>query len=92
MKNKKTGAKTYIGIAVAAVVAFFLAHPSWLPLPEAARESIAAEEKNHLIVSGVLKTTLAQLVTLVLALLIVWLVYTVLKLLLGVIGKKSKRV
>ena len=32
--------KTLITAAIAAVLVFVLAHPSWLPLPETARQSL----------------------------------------------------
>ncbi len=92
MKKQKTGSKTYIAIVLVAIVALLLGHPGWLPLSPAAKEAIAASERSHLILNGDAKTTAAQLVTLVLALCLVWLGYQILKVILELIGKRSNRV
>jgi small conductance mechanosensitive channel len=91
MKKKKTGVKTYIGIVLAAILALVLSHPSWLPFSDEIRQSIAATEKSNLIFNNGLRATVAQLVTLVLALCIVWLVYQLLRLILKLIGRRGNR-
>ena len=91
MKKKTTGVKTYIGIVLAAILALVLSHPKWLPFSEEIQQSIAATEKSNLIFSNGLRATVAQLVTLVLALCIVWLVYQLLRLILKLIGKRGNR-
>ena len=91
MKKKTTGVKTYIGIVLAAVLALFLSHPSWLPFSADIQQSIADTEKSNLIFNNGLRATVAQLVTLVLAMCIVWLVYQLLRLILKLIGKRGSR-
>ncbi|MBQ6075437.1 MAG: mechanosensitive ion channel family protein [Lachnospiraceae bacterium] len=91
MKKKNTAAKTYIGIGIAAVIALFLSHPQWLPISEEARRSILDTERSNMLLSGDAKTTAAQLVTLALAICVVWLCYQIVKLILRAAGKKSNR-
>lgn len=91
MKKKTTGVKTYIGIVLAAILALVLSHPSWLPFSDKIRQSIAATEKSNLIFNNGLQATVAQLVTLALALCIVWLVYQLLRLILKLIGRRGSR-
>ena len=91
MNKKKSGAKVYIAMVLVAVLALFLANPDWLPLSEELKSSIAEAEHSNLIFTHDGKTTLAQLVTLILAICLVWLCYQVLKLILKLIGKRSNR-
>ena len=89
--KKKNSAKTYVGIVLAAILALLLANPGWLPLSDSLKTAVAETEKNHLLFQNDLHTTLAQLITLVLALALVWLIYQVLKLILQVVGKHGGR-
>ncbi len=88
---KKNNNKTYISIVIVAAAAFLLAHPGWLPLPQGLREAVAETEKTHLLFQSDAHTTIAQLITLVLALALVWLGYQILKILLGLLGKRGSR-
>ena len=89
--KKKNSAKTYIGIVLVAILALVLANPSWLPLPEKLKTAITETEKSILLFKGDTHSIIAQLVTLVLAMAIVWLCYQVLKLILGLLGKRGGR-
>ena len=89
--KKKNSAKTYVGIVLAAILALLLANPGWLPLSDSLKAAVAETEKNHLLFQNDLHTTLAQLITLVLALALVWLIYQVLKLILQAVGKRGGR-
>ena len=91
MKQKKTGAKTYIGIVIVAILALLLANPSWLPLSAELKASIAEAERSNLSLAHDGRATAAQLVTLALALCLVWLCYQIVKLILRLIGKRSNR-
>ena len=91
MKKKKSGVKTYLSIVIVAIVALLLAHPEWLPFPPSMQASIADTERSNLIFTSDAKTTVAQIVTLVLALCIVWLGYQLLRLILRLIGKRGNR-
>ena len=89
MKKKNT--KTYIGIAIVAILALLLANPGWLPLPEGLKAAVTETEKNNLLFQSDAHTTIAQLITLVLALALVWLAYQIIKLLLGALSKRGGR-
>ena len=90
-KKKNTGLKSIISIVLVAVVALFLANPAWLPFSAAQQQSIAETERSNLIFHNDAKTTIAQLVTLALAICIVWLCYQILRLILKMIGKRGNR-
>ena len=92
MKKKKTGVKTYISIVLVALLALVLAHPSWLPLSASMKASLEATERSNLIFNNDAKATVAQLITLVLALCVIWLIYQLLRLILKLIGKRGNRV
>ena len=83
--------KTLITAAIAAVLVFVLAHPSWLPLPETARQSLTDLEKTHFLIQRSGKITAAHFVALLMALCVVWLLYTIIKFILLSIGKKGDR-
>ena len=89
MKNKN--AKTYVGIVIVAILALLLANPNWLPLPRALKEAIAETEKEHFLFQSDAHTTIAQLLTLLLAIALVWLAYQILKLILHAVGKRGGR-
>ena len=89
--KKKNSAKTYVGIVLVAILALLLTNPGWLPLSDSLKTAVAETEKNHLLFQNDLHTTLAQLITLVLALALVWLIYQVLKLILQAVGKRGGR-
>ena len=89
--KKKSNVKTYVGIVIAAILVLLLANPKWLPLPDSIKNALSDTEKANMFLKGDTHTTIAQLITLVLALAIVWLAYQVLKLILTAIGKKGGR-
>lgn len=89
MKKKNT--KTYIGIVIVAILALLLANPNWLPLPAGLKTALAETEKNNLLFHSDTHTTVAQLLTLLLALALVWLAYQIIKLILGAMAKKGGR-
>ena len=90
--DRKTGPVTYIAIVVVAVIALFLANPAWLPFSAAVRASIAETEQNYILLKSDANATIAQLVTLALAVCIVWLAYQIIKLILNFLGNRGKRV
>ena len=89
MKKKKT--KTYVGIVLVAILALLLANPNWLPISDELKAAVSETEKSNLLLKGDAHTTIAQLITLVLAVAIVWLSYQVLRLILSALGKKGGR-
>ncbi len=89
MKKKK--GRTYVGIVLVAILAVLLANPAWLPLPQELRDAVSEAEKSHLLFQSDAHTTVAQIITLVLAMALVWLLYQVLKLILQGMGKRGGR-
>ena len=83
--------KTLIAAAVAAVLIYVLAHPQWLPLPDTTKQSLAELEKTHFLIERSGKITAAHIVTLLMALCVVWLLYTIIKFILLSVGKKGDR-
>ena len=88
---KKKGIKTYVGIVVVAILALVLANPNWLPLSDELKAAVRETEKSNLLFRGDAHATIAQLITLLLALAIVWLSYQLLRLIFLAIGKKGSR-
>lgn len=88
---KKNNTKTYIGIVIVAILALLLANPNWLPLPAGLKTALAETEKNNLLFHSDTHNTVAQLLTLLLALALVWLAYQIIKLILGALAKKGGR-
>ncbi len=83
--------KTLIAAAVAAILIYVLAHPQWLPLPDTTKQSLAELEKTHFLIERSGKITAAHIVTLLMALCVVWLLYTIIKFILLSVGKKGDR-
>ena len=88
---KKKNNKTYVGIVIVAILALLLANPAWLPLPEGLKTAVAETEKSHFLFQNDMHTTIAQLITLALALMTVWLIYQLLKLIFRLIGNRGGR-
>jgi len=91
-KTKKVSGKTYISIVIVAILAILLANPGWLPLPADIKSTLVETERNNLLFQNDAHTTIAQLITLVLAIAVVWLVYQILKLLLYALSKRGGRI
>ncbi len=89
-KNKKN-TKTYVSIVIVAILALLLANPSWLPLPQGLKDALTETERNNLLFHNDTHTTIAQLITLVLAIAVVWLIYQILRLILNALAKKGGR-
>ena len=89
MKKKNT--KTYIGIVLVAILALFLANPQWLPLSKELKAAVADSEKSNLFFQSDAHATVAQLITLVLAMALVWLAYQIVKLILAALAKRGGR-
>ncbi len=89
--NKHGEGKVYIGIVLALILAVILANPGWLPIPKDLQEAVAETEKAHLLFQNNPKAAAAQLITLVLAVALVWLGYQILRLILTALGKRGGR-
>ena len=90
--KKKKNTRTYVGIVLVAILALMLANPNWLPISDELKAAVSETEKSNLLLRGDAHTTIAQLITLLLALAIVWLSYQLLRLILSAIGRKGGRV
>ena len=84
-------AKTLIVAAIAALLVFVLAHPTWLPFPETVKHELADLEKTHFLIERSGRITFAHIITLLMALCVVWLCYSLIKFILLSIGKKGNR-
>ena len=83
--------KTIIGIVIAVVLIVLLVNPQWFVSDSAAVQSIRELEDTHFLIEGSGGVTLAHLAALVLAICVLYLVYTVLKLILSLFGRKGGR-
>ena len=93
-KGKKriaVGRGTMLGAGIAALIIIFLLNPNWLPFSETTRSKIAELEKANFLIERSGHITLAHWLTLLLAVCIVWLLYTLGKLILAFVGKKNAR-
>ena len=90
-KRALIGNGTLIGAAVAALLIIFLLNPNWLPFSEKTTSKIAELEKANFLIERSGQITLAHWLTLLLAICVIWLLYTLGKLILGLIGRKNVR-
>ena len=83
--------KTLITAVIAALFIFILAHPDWLPISETAKLHLGELGKKYFLIQKSGKLTFAHLITLLMAMCVVWLVYTIIKFILLSVGKKGLR-
>ncbi len=82
-------AKTILGIVISVVLIALLLNPQWLPLSAGTAESIRDLELSHFLIQRSGEFTIAHILTLIPAICITWLCYTILKLLLALVGRKN---
>ena len=87
MKNRKS----LIGLIVSLVLLIFLCNPQWLPVSDKTEWAMGELRKAHFLLEGNSQLTLAHLLTLVMALCLIWLVYSVLVWVLHLTGKRNSR-
>lgn len=85
-------AKNLIGIVVAIVLVVLLCNPSILPLPEQTVETMGELKLTYFLIERNGSITVAHILTLILAIVVVWLIYTIIKLVLGLVGQRSDHV
>ena len=91
-KNKaRVGRGSLIGAGIAALLIIFLLNPNWLPFSEKTTSKIAELEKTHFLIERSGEITAAHWLTLLLAVCIVQLIFTIIKTILVAIGKKGVR-
>ena len=93
MENNRSSVRpgAIIGLLIAVILTILLLNPAWLPLPKQTIEAIQDLTKNHFLIERSTKITSAHILTLILALCVLWLCYCLIKLILGLIGKKNPR-
>lgn len=90
-KKSKGLAGTLIGAVIAVFLSIFLLNPNWLPVSEKTKSAIAELEKTHFLIQKSGQITWAHVLTLVLAVCVLWIFYTLIKLILTGVGKKNRR-
>ena len=90
-KKAANNTKTIVGAVIALILTVFLLKPSWLPLSAETKQAMAELEKTHFLIERSGHITLAHLLTLVLAICVLWLCYLLIKLILNAIGRKRAR-
>ena len=83
--------KSFIGIVISVVIIVLLTNPQWLGLAQSTTEGMGNLITEHFLIEGSGALTLAHLLTLILAIAVVWLVYTVVKLILTLIAQRNNR-
>ena len=87
MKN----AKSYIGTIIAVILAIVLLYPNWLPLSAETKESMQELRKTYFLIQRSGKITAAHILTLILAICLLWLIGFVLRMIIQYFGKKDLR-
>ena len=92
--KKKTAKRNRLLIATAIVIllVLFLLNPDWIPFVSAnTRDKIVELEKSHFLIERSGQITSAHLLTLVLAVCVLWFLYTLIKQILIAVGKRDRR-
>ncbi|MBQ6585645.1 MAG: mechanosensitive ion channel [Coriobacteriales bacterium] len=82
-------AKNIIGIAISVVLIVLLSNPKWLPLSDKTTQTLSDLELTHFLIERSGPITFAHILTLVLMIAVVWLIYTIIKLILQLVGRRS---
>lgn len=95
MENKSSSSSVrpgmIIGAVIAAILTILLLNPAWLPLPKSTTEAIQELTKDHFLIERSTQVTSAHILTLILAMCVLWLCYIIVRLILGILGKKNPR-
>jgi len=83
--------KNYIGLAAAFLLILLLLNPSILPFSAETTEQMRKLKETHFLIKGSGSVTLAHILTLILAAAVIWLLYTVFKLVLKAIADKNEK-
>ena len=87
MKN----AKSFIGTIITVILAIFLLNPQWLPVSAETKESMLELRKQYFLIQRSGKITAAHILTLILAICLLWLISFVFRLAIQYFAKKSLR-
>ena len=83
--------KRIIGLIISLILIVLFCHPEWLPLPEKTAGTMQSLFDGHFLLRGDAGITVAHVLMLIPAMLIIWVVCTLLSMLLEVIGKAKSR-
>ncbi len=83
--------KSLIGALIALILIIVLLNPQWLPLSAETKEKVLDLEKSYFLIQRSGKITLAHILTLILAISVLWLINIVVKWLIQYFGQKSRR-
>ena len=87
MKNTKT----LVGTVIAVVLIILLLNPQWLPLTQATKDSVRELEQTFFLIQRSSRITLAHILTLILAIAVLWIVNLIVRALISYLGRKSLR-
>ena len=82
-------AKNIIGIIISVILIVLLLNPQWLPVSAQTAETMGELRLEHFLIQRSGAITTAHLLTLLLAVAVVWLVYTIIRLILAAVGRRS---
>lgn len=83
--------RTMIGTVIAVILIILLLNPQWLPVSMETREKIRDLEKSYFLIERSGRITVAHILTLILAISVLWVINVVVKWIIQYFGKKSMR-
>ena len=81
--------KNIIGIVIAIILIVLLLNPQWLPVSAQTAGTMGELRLEHFLIDRSGPITVAHILTLILAIAVVWLIYTIIELILNAIGSKN---
>ena len=90
-KKKASSIRPLIGAVIALILAVLMLKPKWLPVSENTRATMTELQKQHFLIQRSGQITLAHVLTLVLAVAVLWLCYSIMRLVLNAVGRKNRR-
>ena len=91
MKKKNSYLKTIVGIVIAVVALVLLTNPGWFPLSQETLDSIHDLKMNHFMIGKSGDITLSRVWVFLMAMCVLWLIHSVLKLVLKKYSEKDER-
>ena len=84
--------RTMIGTVIAVILIILLLNPQWLPVSMETRDKIRDLEKSYFLIERSGRITVAHILTLILAISVLWVINVVVKWIIQYFGKKSMRI
>ncbi len=85
------GGRAIVGAVIAVLLTVLLLNPNLLPLSDETKQAVSELEKNYFLIERSGHVTIAHILTLILAVCVLWILYTVVKLILTGLGRKNAR-